>query len=289
MMMSIEEDHHDNFDPLPPDHQFHPVGIDDIEEVLEGNLFNDDDDDDGGIVVHRNHVVQGEDGDHRMMFSSTTNDGTTSHTNNSSSCSSNGPSLHGEDDGNCNGGFPNRNPYNTDSDDTDNDSYGSKCFFMGCSGGLLFGRGGTTTTATSHAHREREQFIPGLPKHDVTVEEANYHRATSLKHGFTDFEREFVFHDIRGTGRTIPETTGMVKDALYEMEFELNQISRNTSYEVALKQNPTYVKDCKFRIKFLRAEYFQPRKAANRCVRYFEEKMMLFGPERYVLLACVHE
>ena len=78
----------------------------------------------------------------------------------------------------------------------------------------------------------------------------------------------------------------MVEQALDEMEFELNQISRNTSYEIAVKQNPNYVKDSKFRIKFLRAEYFQPRNAANRCVRYFEEKMMLFGQERYVLV-CV--
>ena len=233
-----------DFDPLPHDGSQHG-DIDDLEDVLEGGIFDIDD--------HTHNILFSGDNDAIM-------------------------NIHSNGDGRNNGGSynPNVNPYSSDSGDSDNSSFGSgmSCNFQECTAGCG-GGGGVRRSLLSK--KERAQFIPVVPEYDITQEEADYHRSNELK-GFTPEERERVFHDIRGTGHTVAETN--VEEALYEMEFELNQISRNTSYQIALQQDASYVKNNKFRLKFLRAEYFQPRKAANRMVRYFEEKMMLFGPDR---------
>ena len=50
--------------------------------------------------------------------------------------------------------------------------------------------------------------------------------------------------------------------------------------KVAMNQNSGYVHDKTFRLKFLRAEHFDTKKAANRMAMYFQEKRQLFGLDK---------
>ena len=52
------------------------------------------------------------------------------------------------------------------------------------------------------------------------------------------------------------------------------------AFELAKAKSPAYVYDSKFRLQFLRADYFNPRDAAARFVAYFEMKQELFGVDK---------
>ena len=58
------------------------------------------------------------------------------------------------------------------------------------------------------------------------------------------------------------------------------EISSVSAYLEALKQNEAYVRNDAFRLGFLRAEKFYPQKAATRMVRFFEEKLAIFPPDK---------
>ena len=52
------------------------------------------------------------------------------------------------------------------------------------------------------------------------------------------------------------------------------------AYDQAMRQNSSYVKDRKLRLTFLRCENFDPKRSAQRLMRFFDEKLKLFGPEK---------
>ena len=52
------------------------------------------------------------------------------------------------------------------------------------------------------------------------------------------------------------------------------------AYQLAKMQSPGFVADRKFRLQFLIAESFDPQAAADRLVKHFESKMILFGSQR---------
>ena len=121
-----------------------------------------------------------------------------------------------------------------------------------------------------------------------------------------------------GCSNSHSETSpGFVQKCMKVLEYELMQLSKNTAYEQALLQQmaddsessseeslleessnstsnndnnsgdnnnnnntTSYVKSYKFRLMFLRAELFEPKKAARRIISFLEEKLSLFGPER---------
>ena len=76
----------------------------------------------------------------------------------------------------------------------------------------------------------------------------------------------------------VNEDPEFVKRSLYELDCEVAKISRNTAYEKAALQNPEYLQARAFKLGFLRADCFDPAKAAHRIVRYLEEKLSIFGP-----------
>jgi hypothetical protein len=70
---------------------------------------------------------------------------------------------------------------------------------------------------------------------------------------------------------------------LKEMEVELPKLLANKgkeAYVQAEAQNKEYVTCDKLRLKFLQAEMFNAKLAAERMVRFFDEKKKLFGPEK---------
>jgi hypothetical protein len=130
--------------------------------------------------------------------------------------------------------------------------------------------------------KESEAFLPSLPKWTPTVDETERMLQKDLLR-FTPTERERIVHDLYGVGNLVmEESPTLVAECLEEMEYELTQISRDTAYEQALQMSPTYAQNLKFRIMFLRADFFSARRAAHRMVRFMEEKLAIFGPKLLV-------
>jgi hypothetical protein len=120
-------------------------------------------------------------------------------------------------------------------------------------------------------------------------------------------EREQVLNEIHGVIDQIDETPKFISDCLFEMEESIERMlprfkslymnlyrarpSNNNSttvpalppsshpYERAILQDSAYVQSEHFRRAFLRAERFNPEKAAERFLLHFEEKEYLFGTE----------
>jgi hypothetical protein len=132
-------------------------------------------------------------------------------------------------------------------------------------------------------------------------------------YGIPSQERELAMHEVHGVIDQIEETPQLISDCLSRMEEHVQTLLhwlKSTSgqvyidkyrnpptnindpstppptttpsshpYERALSMNREYVQSDPFRISFLRADRFDPVKAAERLLRYFEEKEYLFGAE----------
>jgi len=92
-------------------------------------------------------------------------------------------------------------------------------------------------------------------------------------------ERSRTYEEIHGVSDCIDETPTFVEECLLQFDKELSRISEKAAYDIAEQQNKAYVVDGKFRLMFLRATCFHPRKAAIRMVAFFEGKLRLFGRE----------
>jgi hypothetical protein len=90
-------------------------------------------------------------------------------------------------------------------------------------------------------------------------------------------EREQVLYDVHGVAEVMPEGSEFLSTRLTQLELELAKITEKTEYDQALMQDPNFVKNRNFRIRFLRAERFVAAEAAVRIVRHFQYKMELFG------------
>jgi hypothetical protein len=92
-------------------------------------------------------------------------------------------------------------------------------------------------------------------------------------------EREKVFERIHGVDETVEETKELVEESLVAIEEEIRKIFKKPAYDQAERRNRDYVTDRKFRLMFLRAECFDPPRAASRLVLFLERKLDLFGPD----------
>lgn len=96
----------------------------------------------------------------------------------------------------------------------------------------------------------------------------------------TSQEREKVYHDLHGISEDILETVPFIRGALAEFDWELKTLQNKDAYEMARFMNPKYVEDPKFRLRFLRTDLFDAKKAALRFVRHFQAKLELFGRDK---------
>ena len=55
--------------------------------------------------------------------------------------------------------------------------------------------------------------------------------------------------------------------------------AQQAAYQQAASKSEEYVKDRSLRLKFLRADCFNVSNAAGRMVRFFEQKLKIFGPD----------
>ena len=121
--------------------------------------------------------------------------------------------------------------------------------------------------------------------------------------GLSVQEREDVLYDIHGVAEVMEETPEFCQEQVRLLELELGLLAilpsrrqrpctedastktgettktRTTigaAYIKALQQNEAYVKACYF--MFLRANRWNPKKAADRMILFFQTKLVLFGP-----------
>jgi hypothetical protein len=93
-------------------------------------------------------------------------------------------------------------------------------------------------------------------------------------------EREKVYEDVHGVSDPIQETPKLKDECLKNMEDEINLIQEKFAYEQAKLISESFVTDRKLRLGFLRAESFDPKKAAARLVKYFNCRLEMFGVEK---------
>ena len=92
-------------------------------------------------------------------------------------------------------------------------------------------------------------------------------------------EREQVYEEIHGVDQVQEETPEFIQKELAAMNDHLAGIAYKPAYDLAQQLNPTYVEDEKFRLMFLRAEYYDSRKAAARLAMFMEKKLEFFGKD----------
>jgi len=95
-------------------------------------------------------------------------------------------------------------------------------------------------------------------------------------------DRNAIYEEIHGVGSLCPDESppGMVENALEELAKELSALPSKDkiAYEQSQQLNQTYVNERDFRLRFLRAELFDAKKAAWRIAQFLDVTLDLFGP-----------
>jgi hypothetical protein len=91
-----------------------------------------------------------------------------------------------------------------------------------------------------------------------------------------------VMKDVYGMEEMVDENPTLVKECLFQLEQELTEYAGNDkiALELARKEHTSFFEDEKFRLKFLRTDNYNPKRAARRIVRHLEIKLDLFGPDK---------
>jgi hypothetical protein len=99
-------------------------------------------------------------------------------------------------------------------------------------------------------------------------------------------DRERALYDVHGIGENVNADSVFRHDRLMELETHLFRIlaykTTSSAFSEAAQMSPEYVQNPNLRMKFLRAEHFDVKPAAERLVRFFELKKRLFGRHRLV-------
>jgi hypothetical protein len=97
-------------------------------------------------------------------------------------------------------------------------------------------------------------------------------------------ERENILEEIHGVAKIQEETPEFVSDRISGLDEAILEIPkhRRKALDRAIFLKPSIQNDERFKLLFLRTEYFDCKKAANRMNRYFQRKLYLFGEEKLV-------
>jgi hypothetical protein len=93
-------------------------------------------------------------------------------------------------------------------------------------------------------------------------------------------ERDQALYDVHGVSDVTEESPELIEERLADLEKELSWIPKKKAYDKAKFLLPDYVGNRTFRLMMLRVESFNACEAAQRVVRYFEEKLELFGQDK---------
>lgn len=94
-------------------------------------------------------------------------------------------------------------------------------------------------------------------------------------------EREAIIEEIHGVAPEPKETKESREILLKEMREEIRNVpvKKKTAYTRAAFLRPTLENDDAFMLRFLRAERYDPKKAALKVCIHFEHKLEIFAPE----------
>ena len=96
-------------------------------------------------------------------------------------------------------------------------------------------------------------------------------------------ERNALYEEIHGVTCICPDESppGMIEMALHNLAIELMMVpsALKTAYEQSQQFPVTYVNTPEFRLRFLRAELFNTKKAALRMIKFLENVLFYFGPK----------
>lgn len=154
-----------------------------------------------------------------------------------------------------------------------------------CGGGMVLPNGGNSSASTLPTTRMRTQSTAMGNDRNKDMQP------------ISPEEEEAAFNDLYGistTSVTKKESAELISRKLHEMDIELQKIRSSVTssssyvgtfaavaaYNLAEQQDRSYVENSKFRLTFLRAEVFEPIAAAKRMLRFFEEKLLLFGLDK---------
>jgi hypothetical protein len=121
-----------------------------------------------------------------------------------------------------------------------------------------------------HDQQRKDDHIP----HPEEVETLMVQEMNAM----TVDQRERAYEAIHGVGEAVEESDEFVDKCLEEMGNSIQRINPKGSYIRAEQQSRSYVHDRRLRLKFLRAENFNPLEAARRLIRFFEGISKYFGP-----------
>jgi hypothetical protein len=118
--------------------------------------------------------------------------------------------------------------------------------------------------------------LPTFRKDNIDGILANTLQELSVK------ERENAYFEQHGVSDVIEEVPEFVAQCREEFNSQLlllksSRLTWAEAYNLAESRDPLYVNSPKFRLRFLRAERFDAKKAATRFILYFDFKKDLFG------------
>ena len=93
-------------------------------------------------------------------------------------------------------------------------------------------------------------------------------------------EQRKVLRGRYGRGDEIKETPELISESLKQFKMEIDSIMSKEAYDIASFILPDYIQSDRFRLAFLRADYFDAKAAACRMVTYWERKVDLFGTDK---------
>jgi hypothetical protein len=146
-----------------------------------------------------------------------------------------------------------------------------------------------TTTSNSNSnpwtyqqHRNRQRQQQGIQRNNNNNEDVDLAREMNE---LSFEEREKVLEEVHGVDKTREETPEFVAASIEAFDQALSSRSRtkrSRAMERAFFLRPGLKtnNNTHFKLLFLRAEYFDAPKAADRMARYFESKLTLFGIEK---------
>jgi hypothetical protein len=111
-----------------------------------------------------------------------------------------------------------------------------------------------------------------------TIEEAEAFQARDMNKLCVK-KLEEALEDVHGVSGAVEENPYIIESKLAEFDLEVSK-QNNKIYEMAENRSKDYVENREFRLKYLRAESFDVNAATKRFMKFFEQKLLYFGPEK---------
>ena len=135
---------------------------------------------------------------------------------------------------------------------------------------------------------EEKQAASAKPSQQTKLRPPKKHAEAEelLLQDFADLsitEKRVLEEEVNGANISVyDETEEFVKQSIKDMDEEIRKIRLRSCFDRAKFLAPHLVNDTDFRLMFLRATTFNPRRAAQLIVRFYDFKVKLFGDDKLI-------